>query len=149
MRFSKIKQAFFTLLALCLTLSFALCVRGVNVSKLQKTQGKRIFYLHSPSAWATQTEHLKISDILHVQGESVSFSFQGTNAQTLALVQNILQEYQAEIVQREYVNGIACYYAYAPYLYKGICIDGKIVNLHIAIGQGRATVGTPMIFGGF
>ena len=149
MRFASLKRMVFTLFALCMVCACCLFVRGAYVCKLREIEGRRCFYLHSPSAWAERKERLGLQDIPHVQGESVHFSFQGTHEQTLALVLEILKSYQAEIVCVEEACGVVSYYAHAPCLYTSVALEGKQVNLHIAIGEGRAAVGSPMIFGGF
>jgi hypothetical protein len=41
------------------------------------------------------------------------------------------------------------YYAFSPNLPNGTQVQGKKINLHIAVSAERCTVGTPIIFGGF
>jgi hypothetical protein len=121
----------------------------MNVCRLDKTAGKRTFYIKNASSQALQKENLGIFDIFKVKGESVRFDFKADEKNAETLAQEICQVYQAEIVKIERVYGAVSYYAYSPKLGGGVAVDGKKVNLHIAVGETQAAVGTPLIFGGF
>ena len=149
MVFLKMKKAICTLVALCVSVFCAFSCYGVRVCKLHKIEGKRTFYLHSSSSWAEQTEWLRLRDIPYIQGESVHFSFESDGEKREEFLRSVLKLYKAELVKIERASDTVSYYAYAPYLYKGLEIDGERVNLHIAFGEERVAVGTPILFGGF
>jgi len=149
MFFSKCKRAICTLLSIAVCLSAFVVFQSAKVCRLSAIQGQRTFYLYSLSSQATQKQTLKFSDLFRVQGESVRFDFSDTDDKKQALVQEILQTYRAELVVKEEILGTVSYYAYAPTLFNGVYVNGKKVNLHIAIGETQVAVGTPIIFGGF
>ena len=118
-------------------------LRYFNASKLSHLSGERQFYLYSPSSQATIKSRLSPLDCFFVRGESVRLSV-GEDG-----VEEIVDGLQAEVLFIERVDDIVSYYAYSKILGGGILVNGKKINLHIAVGKGRCTVGTPIIFGGF
>ena len=76
-----------------------------------------------------------------VRGESVRY--QGDR------VQELIASFRAEVLFQEEAAGVVNYYCYSPVLGKGVVIDGKRVNLHIATNDTQTAAGTPVIFGGF
>ena len=148
MRNFRLKQFFNTAFALCSACFFALSFLCARACKLKETQGTRTFYLQSPSSCARQTEQLKLFEVFFVQGESVRFCVaEEEKMETLA--RDILKEYNAVLVCEEEACGVISYYAFSPNLYQGVQINGKKVNLHIAVKKGEVAVGSPIIFGGF
>jgi hypothetical protein len=121
-----------------------LLFKGTALSNLD---GERTFYLHSSSSWASQKSKLELLDLPFVTGESVMISVKGTDA----LLGNVLETYGATLQFMEEVDGIRSYYCYSPCLARKIFLQGRAVNLHIAVrgDDGVAVVGTPIIFGGF
>ncbi|MBR2623387.1 MAG: YwmB family TATA-box binding protein [Clostridia bacterium] len=65
------------------------------------------------------------------------------------IVKEIVQNYNAELLFCEEVNGITSYYAYTRDWSDGIYLYGRKVNLHVAIGEENLAVGAPIIFGGY
>ena len=60
-----------------------------------------------------------------------------------------LTDFEAEMVACEKVGDIVCYYAFSPkvkYLEK---VNGKKVNLHVAVRDNAVVIGTPIIYGSF
>lgn len=57
--------------------------------------------------------------------------------------------YKAEIVFEEEAAGVHNYYLFSSKLGDPVNLDGKLVNLHIAISAEQTAVGTPLIFGGY
>lgn len=149
MLFAKCKRGICTLVSIVVCLSAFVIFQGAKACRLGEIEGKRTFYLYTPSSQATQKTTLDFLDVFHVQGESVCFEFLGTDDKKQELVQEILKKYRAELVVKEEILGTVSYYAYTPTLFKGVSVQGKRVNLHIAIGETQAAVGTPIIFGGF
>ena len=128
----------------CLVVSvFALIgFRVLCVSKLSNYAGERVFYLYTPSSQATIKSKLSLTDCFFVQGESVQFSLNGESGKKRA--EEIMQDLQAETA-----GGTQSFYAYSKKLGKSVVINGKKINLHIAVAEDSAVVGTPIIFGGF
>lgn len=59
------------------------------------------------------------------------------------------EQFGAELLFTEEAAGVVNYYLYAEKLGQGVLINGKEVNLHIAVARGQTAAGTPLIFGGF
>lgn len=142
----KLKTFFMAFAALAVSCAFCLCLQLANTCKLSAIDGERTFYLRNASAQALRTQNMSLQDTFYVKGESVRLILRGDGEEFAA---RILQTFRAETLFKEEVCGVVSYYCYAPALGKGVCVNGKNVNLHIAVGEGRAAVGTPMIFDGF
>lgn len=131
--------------------AFALCacvgLRASHISKFRDIDGVHTFYLDSPSSQALIKTKLAFADLPRVKGESVTFTVQDQDPDTLA--NELVTRYQAQILFVERTGDITSYYAYAPALGESVRVNGAPVNLHIAIANDRAAVGTPLIFGGF
>lgn len=54
----------------------------------------------------------------------------------------------AELLFCEEAGGTVNYYLYSPVLGEGVMLQGRRVNLHIAVREDTTAVGTPLIFGG-
>ena len=121
-------------------------VKAANISRLSAFSGERTFYLDSASSQALTKTNLSFSDIFRVRGESVTFSLPKTEED---FVQELLLSYGAKLIDVESACGVTSYYAFVPAWSEGVEIEGKRVNLHIAIEGERCGVGTPIIFGGF
>ena len=145
----KCKRGICTLLSIAVCLSAFVFFQGAKACRLGAIEGQRTFYLYSVSSQAVQKQTLNFSDLFRVQGESVRFDFFATDAEKQMLVREILQKYRAELLIKEEILGTVSYYAYAPTLLNGVYVNGKKVNLHIAVAQAQVAVGTPIIFGGF
>lgn len=59
------------------------------------------------------------------------------------------EKYGARLLFRESACGVTNYYYYSPRLGGAVDLLGYAVNLHIAIKEGGAAVGSPLIFGGY
>lgn len=55
----------------------------------------------------------------------------------------------AKFVKSEDLNGCKNLYFYTNKLPKREIINGKAVNLHVAISQDKISIGTPIIYGGY
>ncbi|MBQ9729049.1 MAG: YwmB family TATA-box binding protein [Clostridia bacterium] len=145
------KRFFSTLLAVIIALAICFAVMIVGVCKLGSLQGERTFYLYSASSQAKTTKTLGLSDVFHVQGESVHFallkSMSANEKQEYA--EKIAKTFGAEILFLEEVNGVVCFYAYTPKWTDCVRVEEWEINLHIALGETGGAVGTPLIFGGF
>ncbi len=135
-------RALKSIFAVCVCIFVCLLVWGMGATRLSALNGTRSYYLYSPSSQAKITENPSFWDLKDLQGESVSFASEGD-------IGWILQKYDGEVALIEEAGGVTSYYCYTPKWRKGVRVGGKFVNLHIAVGQGRCTVGTPIIFGGF
>ena len=59
------------------------------------------------------------------------------------------KEFSAEVRFTERAGGVVNYYLYSPKLKSGVVLEGREINLHIAVSETQTAVGTPLIFGGF
>lgn len=60
-----------------------------------------------------------------------------------------LQDFSAEIVKQENIQDVTCVYAYSKKVKYLQIIDGKKVNLHVAITNDGIYLGSPIIYGSF
>ncbi len=132
--------------AVALAFLFLFGVKIANTVKLSKTDGGRTYFLHSASSQALKKNTLNLQEIALKEGESVYFL---TEEKADALRDTLIKDYRAVLVKEERCLDVVSYYCYAAEFGKGLLIDGKRINLHIAVGQGRCAVGTPILFGGF
>ena len=146
MRFWKIKRSVSVFLSVLICAFFCLFFYTLSVCKLSALSGKRTFYLYSKSSQATITQTLPLLELHQIKGESVAFALQ-ENPQTL--LENILQRYGAKVEFIEQIGDSVSYYCYTKKWSNTLILNGKAVNLHIAIDNTSAVVGTPIIFGGF
>ena len=142
----RLKPFFALLLSCAILLSACLGFRFVYAMKLSALQGERTFYLYHSSSNALQKEKLSFLDVFYVQGESVCFAIENSARQT---VEEIFAKYNGVAYMQEDAGGTVSVYGFAPGLYNGVIIDGKNINLHVAVKDGRCVVGSPIIFGGF
>ena len=59
------------------------------------------------------------------------------------------EKYRAELLIVRTVQDVTDYYYYSPCLGGGVVLEGKKVNLHIAVRGSSANIGSPLIFGGY
>lgn len=86
------------------------------------------------------TDYMFLSDI---KGESVKFSAEEFNQTEL------LNNLNAVIVFTETLDGVYCIYAYSPKIRYRQTVNGKTVNVQIAVRGEQITVGCPIIYGSF
>lgn len=63
--------------------------------------------------------------------------------------QEIADRLCAVTVYRQEVSDMTCVYMYSPLLGDGVMLDGRVVNIQIAITQDCLTVGFPLIMGSY
>lgn len=99
-------------------------------------------YTGSSSGLVVRTE-TPFSDKLkfHAKGESVRYN--GDRSKEL------IEVFRGRLQFTEETCGVKNYYLYSPFLKVGVFVNGKYVNLHIAVNAEQTAVGTPLIFGGF
>ncbi len=141
MFFKRVKNCIHTFLAIALALFVGLCLLGTGATRFSTLQGERTFYLDSPSSQATATSSLSLLDIFRVRGESIALD-EGEAEEALASL-------SAKVLFVEEVGGVRSYYCYSPKLFDFVQVGEHLVNLHVAVGEGRCVVGSPIIFGGF
>ncbi len=141
MFFLRIKTCLNTFLALLLAVSVGLCAWGMRATRLSSLKGERTFYLDSPSSQANIKSTLCLLDIARVRGESVCLE--------KGEAEEILAALNAEVLFVEEAGEVRSYYCYSKALYGGLRVGKFWVNLHIAVGEERCVVGSPIIFGGF
>ena len=149
----RVKNFICVALAVIFCLFFAVGVKGVSVTRLAEIEGERTYFLDSASSQGLRKQTLSIKDLTRVKGECVFTeisSYSGGRCLTSEeIAQEIAAKYDAKILFTERVDGVVCYYAYTPCWRDGLYINGVKVNLHIAVGEARLAVGTPIIFDGF
>ena len=59
------------------------------------------------------------------------------------------ERYGAKLLFCERAAYVTNYYYYSPRLCGGVEIGGALVNLHVAVRGAGASVGSPLIFGGY
>lgn len=59
------------------------------------------------------------------------------------------KRYGAKLLFCERAADVTNYYYYSPRLCGGVEIGGALVNLHVAVRGAGASVGSPLIFGGY
>ena len=149
MHFFKVLQNFIKLsLALVFSLGCCFCVKTAHVSRLSALQGERTYYLDSLSSQSLIKTKLTVWDLFRVQGESVCFTL---TEEGEGFARSLVENYGGKILFKEEVCGAVSYYAYIPKWGGGIMLNGRKVNLHIAVSKENSgcKVGTPIIFGGF
>ena len=62
---------------------------------------------------------------------------------------NFLNSYKCELVYIESVNGIQNYYFFSQNLAKKQVLNGKTVNVHLAVNGERIILGYPLIYGSY
>ena len=129
---------------ICLAVGGAFYIK--NSFLLRELTGERTFYLHSKSSQGLMKTELGVLDLPYRTGESVRYALTISGESEAA---RVLQTYGAELLWTEEACGVTSYYALSPRLGAGIWVNGRLVNLHIAVGGEQCVVGTPIIFGGF
>ena len=130
-----------TLFSCLFFLAVAFALRLQFLLPLSTLAGERTYYLDSPSSQAVCVRTLAFGDIFRVRGQSVRLDapLQPTE---------VAKRYGAILVKKEVVGDTVSYY-YRVAGRGGVCVDGEIVNLHIAVSPTQTTVGAPLIFGGY
>ena len=128
-------------LACVFALGIGLCVRGGGALKLTSLTGEHAYYLDSASSGAIVKTELTVWDFFRVRGESVVM--ESGDPDTIAAAFGGVR-----VGEERAGDTVSYYYRVAAW---GGCmaIGGEAVNLHIAVGENRVVVGTPVIFGGF
>ncbi len=89
-----------------------------------------------------QTGIEKIKSILSVKAENVFVP-------SKCDLKEILFKYNARIVITERIGEITNYYCRAYSLGSGVYVNGRLINLHIAVADYGYTLGSPIICGSF
>ena len=103
-----------------------------------------VFFLGQSSSAGQVTSELPFLDklrLFEVGGESTRYA--GDCRAELE------RRFSAELRFTEEACGIVNYYYFSPQLGEGILLEGRTVNLHIAVGKETTAVGSPLIFGGY
>ena len=145
MFYMRLKNCIGTALALLLALGALLFTQSLQVCRFGDIEGKRSFYMRSPSSQALVKEELFLWEFFEVEGESVVFVCEDREK----TLREILQRYGASVRFEEQAGGSHSYYCYTEKWSDGIRIGGEFINLHIAFHGDSCAVGTPIIFGGF
>ena len=132
--------------ALFIIIGALLCAAFVLVLRLSPVfaggKGYELYGGRSSSSLIVQTdapllEKFRMGD---VAGESARY--EGDRYEELR------GKFSAELLFFEEADGVVNYYLHSPLLEEGVMLQGKCVNLHIAVRENRTAAGTPLIFGG-
>ena len=147
------KNTVYLLLIMLMILPALLFIKATNLSKLSSFPGERVFYLNASSSQALQKERLTIPDLFFVEGERITLPIEDLEEDRYEMSEKIARyiakEFDAKILLQESASDVISYYAYAPSIKDSIRVRGYSVNLHVAVGNGRVVIGTPIIFGGY
>ena len=144
---SKITRFFALALATVCAFIVLIGARALNSCKFSAFEGERTFYLHSASSQGWQTKMLRVWELDKVRGESVRFDREGREAKSL--INEAIKRYGASVVFFENAGGVVSVYAYTDKWDNALCVNGVLVNLHIAVSKEECVLGSPIIFGGF
>ena len=154
----RLKYFWQTAVALLMALLTVGCVCVLQISRFSDIDGEHIYYLNSASSQGLRKESLSIADFFNVRGESVRFVF-SKEAETENFAEDFAEEiakkYGATILLKEEVAGVTSYYGYTSKWADGVLLNGKKINLHIALSidenanQSICVIGSPIIFDGY
>ena len=147
-RIFRIKNLILTVCALVLCGVFVAGLYVKRVVKFEDLEGERMFYLDSASSQGLLKDKLAWLDFPRIRGESVCFSRQEATSREKVL-RSIVEKYHATVLFSEEMDGVISYYCYTAEWSDSVRIEGKKVNLHVAISTAQCVVGAPIIFGGF
>lgn len=144
----KCKTFLRAIIALALSATVLLFLYAFRFTAFFKEEGTRRYYLYANSSQAVLKSKLSFEEIFVIQGESLALS---EPVKTQEEAQKLLDRYEASVALKEEIDGILSYYAYTQKRAGYVIIDGKKVNLHLAVevDTGRAVIGYPIIFGGY
>lgn len=105
-------------------------------------KGYELYLSPSSSALTVQSEvPARDKLFLPVQGESVRYDGDKRD--------ELLTRFRAEVLFTEEAAGVVNYYCHSPVLGESVLLNGRAINLHIAVSKEQTAAGTPLIFGGF
>lgn len=116
------------------------------------------FSIYSPPTLLNYTDKVLIytgsnsSNAVVKRVDTGYFSFDKIYGESCSLnlsPQEIFDKFDVEVKFCEVAENVVCYYGYSkkfPYRKK---INGKVVNVHVAVEGDRVTLGTPIIYGSF
>lgn len=81
--------------------------------------------------------------LTNIVGESISLNG------TLKDVNNILNLYNAKIINTEYIGNTLVLYAASNYFKNSVIINDQKVNIQVAFNNGSIIMGSPLILGSF
>ncbi len=140
----RIKNTVSATLSLLLSLGILFLLALFIAGGLSVYKGERRYYLDSATSQGLCKENLSLLEIFRVRGESVYIE----NAEE-GFAEEVIKEFNAQVLWTEEVDGVLSYYCYSPRLREGVMIGGRKVNLHIARSKQVCVLGSPIIFGGF
>ena len=151
--FYRLKNFICVVLAVIFCLFLAVGVKASTITRLSDIEGRRTYFLDSASSQGLRKEGLSVSDLTRVKGECVFTEIStydgGRYLTNEEIADKITTQYGAKILFTEEIGGVVSYYAYTPQWRECVYIDGRKVNLHIALRKNCLAVGTPIIFDGF
>lgn len=105
--------------------------------------------MQSGNGFLVSTSNKNASDVFlklnlkMLQGESFCFDGNMLDAQVL------IKKLNGEILKTEKVGDILIFYGQSKKFKKYVSVDNKKINFQIAVNNGKITIGTPLILGGY
>lgn len=123
---------------------------GVHIFyTMQRLEDSRVECVGSGNGFMVQCNSRDAAEIYSLLSPAMlsgeSFSFAGGLAEATA----ILSRLNAEVVSTEEIDQLQIWYAHTHLLGRELSVDGELVNVQVAIREGRVTVGTPLILGSY
>ena len=134
------------IICVVIALLFTLIVHSFIDTPIFKGESDKITLYLGNSSSACQMATIDVKDYYKytgVCGESVVVQKQGFNLTSL------LKKYGASVIFSEQIAEGENYYCYSPKLKYRRVLNGKIINLHVFVGESSVSMGSPMIFGSF
>ena len=146
-RIFRIKNFLLTVFALFICAVLALGFYVKRAVRFEDLEGERAFYLDSASSQGLMQGEISFLDFPRLRGESVRFPLETKTADET--LRNIVEKYAATVLFTEEIDGTVSYYCYTAQWSDCVTVQGKKVNLHVALSTKQCVVGAPIIFGGF
>ena len=127
---------------------------GVDSVELQPVEGKRlnvVAHLKGESAvYVFEKERAENAAGTPVhEYASMEETLPEAGASAFAFAEDFISAYDAKLCFAEEIGGTLSFYCYSPRLKGGVILNGRKINLHIAVRAESVAVGTPIIFGGY
>ena len=127
---------------------------GVDSVELQPVEGNRlnvVAHLKGESAvYVFEKERAENAAGTPVnEYASMEEALPEAGASAFAFAEDFISAYDAKLCFAEEIGGTLSFYCYSPRLKGGVILNGRKINLHIAVRAESVAVGTPIIFGGY
>ena len=101
------------------------------------------FKSYSQSSWLKTIDKNQFKLVLGIKGESFTIDINDF------CLEEFLSQIDGDICFIESLENVVCYYGYSKKVKYLEMINGKIINVHIAISKNYVKIGFPIIYGSF